>query len=115
MSRTDTRPSLYVTLRPYAGPPFVRAIPFDVPRWLAGTGAESRSRPAIRSSRAGPAESLRNLVDNLRKGLFGAHAGGDAEHPGRGRHAARRLVPTLPASVIATLRPTGGSRRGEAV
>ncbi len=110
----DTHPSLYVTLRPYAGPPFVRAIPFDVPRWLAGQALkiEVQAGHQVKPEQA-PPESLSDLVDNLRKVYSARTLVVTLNTLEEGVMLRGRLVPALPASVIATLRPTGGSRRGE--
>jgi hypothetical protein len=110
----DTRPSLYVTLRPYAGPPFVRAIPFEVPRWLAGQALkiEVQAGHQVKPEQA-PPESLSDLVDNLRKVYSARTLVVTLNTLEEGVMLRGRLVPALPASVIATLRPAGGSRRGE--
>lgn len=110
----DTRPSLYVTLRPYAGPPFVRAIPFEVPRWLAGQALkiEVQAGHQVKPEQA-PAENLNDFVDNLRKVYSARTLVVTLNTLEEGVMLRGRLVPALPASVIATLRPAGGSRRGE--
>lgn len=110
----DTRPSLNVTLRPYAGAPYVRSIPIDVPRWLAGQALkiEVQAGPLVKPEQA-PAESLSDFVDNLRKGYSARTLVVTLNTLEEGVMLRGRLVPALPASVLATLRPAGGSRRGE--
>ena len=57
-----------MTLRPYAGQEYVKAIPFDVPRALAGqtvkvvVTAGNLAKPDV-----APPENLTGLIDNLRK------------------------------------------------
>jgi hypothetical protein len=110
----DTRPSLQVTLRPYGGAPYVRAIPIEVPRWLAGqslkieVAAGSTVKPEV-----APPETLGDLVENLRKGYSARSLVVTLHTLDDGVMLRGRLVPNLPASVIATLRPSGQSKRGE--
>ncbi|MDW8281193.1 MAG: SpoIVB peptidase S55 domain-containing protein [Myxococcales bacterium] len=109
-----TWPSLYVTLRPYNGRPYVRAIPFEVPRSLAGqtlkieASAGNLARPEV-----APPESLAGLVSNLRKGYPARSLVVTLQTPDEGVMLRGQLVPSLPASVIATLRPGTSSRRAE--
>ena len=110
----DTRPSLYVTLRPYSGASQVRAVPFEVPRGLAGqmlkieASAGNLVKPEI-----APPESLTDLVDNLRKGYAARQLVVTLTTTEEGVSHRGRLIPSLPASVIATLRPGSTTRRGE--
>jgi len=110
----DTRPSLQVTLRPYAGAPYQRSIPIDVPRWLAGQALkiEVQAGHQVKPEQA-PPESLSDFVDNLRKGYSARTLVVTLNTLEEGVMLRGRLVPALPASVMATLRPAGGSRRGE--
>ncbi len=110
----DTRPSLNVTLRPYGGAPYVRSIPIEVPRWLAGQALkiEVQAGSLVKPEQA-PAESLSDFVDNLRKGYSARTLVVTLNTLEEGVMLRGRLVPALPASVLATLRPAGGSRRGE--
>ena len=109
----DTRPSLYVTLRPYSGAPQVRAVPFEVPRGLAGqtlkieASAGNLVKPEI-----APPESLTDLVENLRKGYAARQLVVTLTTTEEGVSHRGRLIPSLPASVIATLRPGSTTRRG---
>ena len=110
----DTRPSLYVTLRPYNGIPQVRAVPLDIPRSLAGqtlkieASAGNLVKPEI-----APPESLTDLVENLRKGYAARQLVVTLTTTEEGVSHRGRLIPSLPASVIATLRPGSTTRRGE--
>lgn len=110
----DTRPSLHVTLRPYAGTPYVRSVPIDVPRWLAGQALkiEVQAGHQVKPELASP-ENLRDFVDNLRTVYSASTLVVTLNTLEEGVTLRGRLVPALPASVIATLRPAGGSRRGE--
>lgn len=109
-----TRPSLYVTLRPYNGAPFVRAVPFEVPRNLSGqtlkieAAAGNQARPEI-----APPENLEALVANLRKGYPARSLVITLNTPDEGAVHHGALVPSLPASVIATLRPGSSTRRAD--
>ena len=110
----DSRPSLQVTLRPYAGPLIVRSIPIDVPRWLAGQALkiEVQAGHQVKPEQA-PPESLSDFVDNLRRVYSARTLVVTLNTLEEGVMLRGRLVPALPASVMATLRPAGGSRRGE--
>jgi hypothetical protein len=110
----DSRPSLQVTLRPYAGAPYVRSIPIEVPRWLSGQALkiEVQAGHQVKPEQA-PPESLGDLIDNLRKGYSARTLVVTLNTLEEGVMLRGRLVPALPASVMATLRPAGGSRRGE--
>ena len=59
------------------------------------------------------AESLSDFVDNLREGYSARTLVVTLNTLEEGVMLRGRLVPALPASVLATLRPAGGSRRGE--
>jgi hypothetical protein len=110
----DTRPSLYVTLRPYSGAPTVRAVPFEVPRSLAGQTLKiEASAGNLVKAEVAPPESLADLVDNLRKGFASRQLVVTLTTSDEGITHRGRIVPSLPASVIATLRPGSTTRRGE--
>jgi hypothetical protein len=110
----DTRPSLYVTLRPYGAVPTVRAIPFEVPRALAGqllkieVAAGAGVKPDV-----APPEHLGDLIENLRKGYTSRQLVVTLSTSDEGVTLRGKVVPGLPASVIATLRPGSASKRGE--
>jgi len=110
----DTRPALLVTLRPYGGTPYVRAVPFDVPRWLAGQSLKiEASAGHLVKPEVAPPDNLNDFVENLRKGYSARSLVVTLYTPDEGVTLRGRLVPNLPASVIATLRPSGASKRGE--
>ena len=110
----DTRPNLYVTLRPFSGPPSVQAIPIEIPRWLAGQALkiEVQAGHQVKPEQA-PPENLNDFVENLRKGYSARTLVVTLNTAEEGVMLRGRLVPALPASVIATLRPGGASKRGE--
>ncbi len=109
-----SRPSLYVTLRPYAGREYVQAIPFDVPRALAGqqikltASAGNLSRPDV-----APPENLGNVIENLRKSYPARSIVVSVETPDEGVTLRGSVIPDLPGSVIDTLRPGASSRRAD--
>jgi hypothetical protein len=109
-----SRPSLYVTLRPYAGQEYVKAIPFEVPRALAGQSVKvvvtggNLSRPET-----APPESLGGLIDNLRKSYSASSIVVGLETPDEGVTLRGSVIPDLPGSVIDTLRPGASTRRAD--
>ncbi len=109
-----SRPNLYVTLRPYAGQEYVRAIPLEVPRALAGQSvkvvvtAGSLAHPDV-----APPESLGGLIDNLRKGYPADSIVVGLETPDEGVTLRGSVIPDLPGSVIDTLRPGASTRRAD--
>lgn len=111
----DTEPSIYVTLQPYGGGPrTVRAVPFTVPRVLAGQSLkiEVAAGNLVRPEMA-PAETLPDYVANLRKGYPAQQLVVTLSTTDEGVTLRGRIVPSLPASVVATLRGGSSSRRGE--
>jgi hypothetical protein len=109
-----SRPNLYVTLRPYAGQEYVKAIPFDVPRALAGqtvkvvVTAGNLAKPDV-----APPESLGGLIDNLRKSYSASAIVVGLETPDEGVTLRGSVIPDLPGSVIDTLRPGASTRRAD--
>jgi hypothetical protein len=109
-----SRPSLYVTLRPYAGKEYVQAIPIDIPRTLAGqqvkvvTTAGNLAKPE-----SAPPENLGNMIDNLRKGYPARSIVVSLETPDEGVTLRGSVIPDLPGSVIDTLRPGASTRRAD--
>lgn len=109
-----SRPNLYVTLRPYAGQEYVKAIPFDVPRALAGqtvkvvVTAGSLAKPDV-----APPENLGGLIDNLRKSYAASAIVVGLETPDEGVTLRGSVIPDLPGSVIDTLRPGASTRRAD--
>ncbi len=109
-----TRPSLYITLRPYNGNSYVEAVPFEVPRQLAGQTLkiEAASGGMVRPEIA-PPENLGELVENLRKGYPARSLIVTLTTPDEGVTLRGQIIPSLPASVIATLRPGSSTRRAD--
>ena len=109
-----SRPNLYVTLRPYAGQEYVKAIPFDVPRALAGqtvkvvVTAGNLAKPDV-----APPENLGGLIDNLRKSYAASSIVVGLETPDEGVTLRGSVIPDLPGSVIDTLRPGASTRRAD--
>jgi hypothetical protein len=92
----------------------VKAIPFDVPRSLAGqtvkvvVTAGNLARPDV-----APPESLGGLIDNLRKGYPASSIVVGLETPDEGVTLRGSVIPDLPGSVIDTLRPGASTRRAD--
>jgi SpoIVB peptidase S55 len=109
-----SRPSLYVTMRPYAGAEYTQTIPFDVPRTLAGqqvkivATAGNLAKPEV-----APPETLSNLLDNLRKSYPARSIVVSLETPDEGVTLRGAVIPDLPGSVIDTLRPGASTRRAD--
>jgi hypothetical protein len=109
-----SRPNLYVTLRPYDGKEYVQAVPFDVPRSLAGqtikvvTTAGNGTKPDL-----APPENLGGLIDNLRKSYPARSIVVSLETPDEGVTLRGSVIPDLPGSIIDTLRPDASTRRAD--
>lgn len=110
----DTRPSLSVTLRAYGGALSVRSIPIDIPRALAGQTIKIEASAGHQARvETAPPESLADLVENLRKGYSARSLVVTVTTADEGVALRGRIVPGLPASVLATLRPGSSTRRAE--
>lgn len=109
-----SRPSLRVTLRPYNGPEFVETLPLSIPAALAGSlvKIEVAAGNLVKPDQAAP-ESLRNLLDNLRKGYPARSIVVTLQSPDDALALRGSVVSDLPPSVLDTLRPGASSRRGE--
>jgi hypothetical protein len=109
-----SRPNLYVTLRPYAGAEYIKAVPFDVPSALAGqtvkvvVTAGNLAKPDV-----APPENLGGLLDNLRKTYAASSIVIGLETPDEGVTLRGNVIPDLPGSVIDTLRPGASTRRAD--
>ncbi len=109
-----SRPNLYVTLRPYAGQEYVKAVPFDVPRALAGQAvkvvvtAGNLAKPDV-----APPENLGGLITNLRQSYPASSIVVGLETPDEGVTLRGSIIPDLPGSVIDTLRPGASTRRAD--
>ena len=60
-----------------------------------------------------PPDNLTDFIDNLRKGFSAKSLGVTMTTGDEGVNLRGKIVPSLPASVLATLRPGANSRRGE--
>jgi hypothetical protein len=108
------RPNLYVTLRPYAGQEYVKAIPLDVPQQLAGQNVKVVvSAGNLAKPDTAPAENLGGLIDNMRKSFPAKAIVVSLETPDEGVTLRGSVIPDLPGSVIDTLRPGASTRRGD--
>ncbi|HEX6838045.1 MAG TPA: SpoIVB peptidase S55 domain-containing protein, partial [Polyangia bacterium] len=109
-----SRPNLYVTLRPYAGQEFVKAIPLEIPRALAGQSvkvvvtAGNLAKPDV-----APPENLGGLINNLRKSYAASAIVVGLETPDEGVTLRGSVIPDLPGSVIDTLRPGASTMRAD--
>jgi hypothetical protein len=109
-----SRPNLYVTLRPYAGAEYIKAIPLEVPSALAGqtvkvvVTAGNLAKPDV-----APPENLGGLIDNLRKSYAASSIVVGLETPDEGVTLRGNVIPDLPGSVIDTLRPGASTRRAD--
>jgi SpoIVB peptidase S55 len=110
-----TRPSLQVTLRPYAGVEYTQSIPVEVPRTLAGqlVKIEAAGGNFVKPDVAAP-ENVRGMLENLKKGYPARSIVVTIETPDEDLTLRGNVVPDLPGSIADTLRPGASSRRGEA-
>ena len=60
-----------------------------------------------------PPDNLTNFIDNLRRGYSGRSLVVTISTSDEGVNLRGKIVPSLPASILATLRPGASSRRGE--
>ena len=107
-------PTLAVTLRPYGQSAYVRNIPLTLPKGLGGQTlkVEVAAGPQVKPELA-PPERLSDLIENLRKGHNGQTLVVTLQTADEGMLVRGRVVPNLPGSVLATLRPSGTAKRGE--
>lgn len=105
---------LRVLLRPFGKPVEFVTIPVEIPRALAGqiVKIEVQAGPQVKPELASP-DSIGDFIENLRKGYSGKSLVVTLNSTDEGVALRGRLVPSLPASVMATLRPGSNSRRGE--
>lgn len=109
-----SRPSALVTLRPYKGEERTIAIPFDVPRLLAGQAIKiTAASGALTKPDVATPETFSQFVDNMRKSYPARSIVLSIELPDEGVTLRGRIVHDLPSSVVDTLRPSASSRRGE--
>ena len=105
---------LRVAVRPFGKSLEFVTIPVEIPRTLAGQTLkiEVQAGPQAKPELPSP-DSLDDFIDNLRKGYSGKSLVVTLNSTDEGVALRGRLVPSLPASVMATLRPGSNSRRGE--
>ena len=103
-----------VAIRPFGQPLSFLTIPVEVSRALAGqtvkieVQAGSQVKPEL-----APPDNLTDFIDNLRKGFSAKSLVVTMTTGDEGVNLRGKIVPSLPASVLATLRPGANSRRGE--
>ncbi len=103
-----------VAIRPFGQPLSFLTIPVEVSRSLAGqtvkieVQAGSQVKPEL-----APPDNLTDFIDNLRKGFSAKSLVVTMTTGDEGVNLRGKIVPSLPASVLATLRPGANSRRGE--
>jgi hypothetical protein len=103
-----------VAVRPFGQSLEYVMVPVEVPRALAGQTVklEVQAGAQVKPELAAP-DSLSDFVDNLRKGYSGKSVVATITTSDEGVNLRGKIVPSLPASVLATLRPGASSRRGE--
>ncbi len=103
-----------IAIRPFGQPLSFLTIPVEVPRSLGGqtvkieVQAGSQVKPEL-----APPDNLTDFIDNLRKGFSAKSLVVTMTTGDEGVNLRGKIVPSLPASVLATLRPGANSRRGE--
>ena len=110
-----TRPALQVTLRPYNGAEYTENVPLDIP--LGGGGSTLKIEVAagnLAKPDVAPPENLPSLLQNLTKVYPARSIVVTLQSPDEGLILRGTMLPSLPASVIDTLRPGASTRRGEA-
>jgi hypothetical protein len=110
----DTVP-LRVTLRPYAGPEYVETVPVIIPTTLAGEVVKIEvASGALAKPDVPQAESLRGYIDNLRKFYTASSIVVTLQTSEDGAALRGRLLSSLPAAALDTLRPGNQTRRADA-
>jgi hypothetical protein len=109
----DTVP-VRVTLRPYAGPEYVETVPVRIPETVRGQAVHIEAASGVMARPdAAPAEDLAGYIDNMRKYWTAASIVVSLQTPDEGAAIHGRLVPSLPASALDTLRPANQTRRAD--
>ena len=105
---------LRVAVRPFGQPLQFVTVPVQVPRALAGQTVklEVQAGTSVKPEMA-PPDNLTNFIDNLRRGYSGKSLVVTISTSDEGVNLRGKIVPSLPASILATLRPGASSRRGE--
>lgn len=103
-----------VSVRPFGQPLEYVTVPIEIPRALAGQTVklDVQAGAQVKPEIAVP-DSLGDFVENLRKGYSGKSVVVTITTSDEGVNLRGRIVQSLPASVLATLRPGASSRRGE--
>lgn len=109
-----TRPSLRVTLRPYNGAEYVRAVPLDIPASLAGSQVkiEVAAGNLVKPDEA-PPQDFGHLMESLRRGYPANVIVVSVQRPDEALALHGQVVSDLPPSVFDTLRPAASTRRGD--
>jgi hypothetical protein len=104
-----------VTLRPYAGAEYVELIPVTIPAALGGSVVKIEvASGALVKPEMPPVESLRILIDNLRRYYTASSIVVSVQTPDDGVALRGRLLPGLPASALDTLQTGNQTRRADA-
>lgn len=104
-----------VVMRPYAGQEYVERIPLTIPERLAGATVKievvpgDQARPDV-----APPESLRDVVEALRKTYPANTLVATVYTPDEGVTLGGKVIPNLPDSALDTARPATSSRRADA-
>jgi hypothetical protein len=109
----DTVP-VRVTLRPYAGPEYVETVPVKIPVTVKGQAVRIEAASGVMAKPdVAPAETLGGYMENLYKYYTAANIVVTVQTPDEGAALHGRLIPTLPASALDTLRPANQTRRAD--
>jgi hypothetical protein len=110
----DTVP-VRVTLRPYAGPEYVETVPVKIPFSVRGQAVHIEAASGVMTKPdVAPAETLGGYMENLHKYYTASSIVVTIQTPDEGAALHGRLIPTLPASALDTLRPANETRRADA-
>lgn len=109
----DTVP-VRVTLRPYAGPEYVETLPVKIPNAVAGQAVHIEAASGVMARpEAASAENLGTYIENMKKFYTAANLVVTVQTPDEGAAVRGRLIPTLPAAAMDTLRPANLTRRAD--
>jgi hypothetical protein len=108
------RLALRVVLRPYGKKEQALTVPLYIPESLAGQTVKLsvQAGNTVRPDLA-PPENLRDLLDNLPRGISARSVVVSLEQPDEGLTLHGHLVPELPGSVLDSLRPSTAARRSD--
>ncbi|HVX97637.1 MAG TPA: SpoIVB peptidase S55 domain-containing protein [Polyangia bacterium] len=109
----DTVP-VRVTLRPYAGPEYVETVAVKIPYAAAGQAVHIEAASGVMARpEAASAENLGTYIENMKKFYTAANLVVTVQTPDEGAAVRGRLIPTLPAAAMDTLRPANLTRRAD--